>query len=88
MRNRNGVEATNTGSLGHVLWEMGKFDLAGKYYLRFPEENPTNNLLLCNVYRNLASIPARNGVSNRSLHYNTKAMEIERKIKTAESEFY
>ena len=88
MRNRNGIGATNIGSLGHVLWDMGKFDLAGKYYLRFLDENPTNNLLLCNVYRNLASIAARNGASDMILHYNTKAMEVERTIKTVESEFY
>ena len=88
MRNRNGIGATNMGSLGHVLWDMAKFDLAEKYYLRFLNENPTNNLLLYNVYRNLAIIASRNGASNRSLDYKTKAMEVERKIKTAESEFY
>ena len=88
MRNRNGIGATNMGSLGNVLWDMAKFDLAEKYYLRFLNENPPSNLLLCNVYRNLASIAARNGASDMILHYKTKAMEVERKIKTAESEFY
>ena len=88
MRNRNGIGATNMGSLDHVLWDMGKFDLAEKYYLRFLNENLTNNLLLCNVYRNLASIAARNGGSNMSLHHNIKAMEVEKKIKTVKSEFY
>ena len=88
MRNRNGIGATNMGSLDHVLWDMGKFDLAGKYYLRFLNENPTNNLLLCNAYRNLASIAARNGASDMILHYNTKAMEVERTIKTVESDLY
>ena len=88
MRNRNGIGATNMGSLGHVLWDMAKFDLAEKYYLRFLNENPPNNLLLHNVYRNLAIIACRNGASNRSLHYNTKAMKIERTIKTVESESY
>ena len=88
MRNRNGIGATNMGSLGHVLWGMAKFDLAEKYYLRFLNENPPNNLLLHNVYRNLAIIASRNGASNRSLHYNTKAMKTERKIKTVESELY
>ena len=88
MRNRNGIGATNMGSLGLVLWDMAKFDLAEKYYLRFLNENPPNNLILYNVYRNLAIIACRNGASNRSLHFNTKAMEVERTIKTVESEFY
>ena len=82
MRNRNGIGETNMGSLGHVLWYMGKFELAEKYYLRFLDENPTYNLLLCNVYHNLASIASRDGDSNMILYYNTKAMEVERKSKS------
>ena len=88
MRNRNGIGETNMGTLGHVLWNMGESNLAEKYYLHFLDENPPDNLLLCNVYHNLARIASHNGVSDRSLHYYTKAMEVERKIKTVESELY
>ena len=77
------------GTLGHVLWDMGKFDLAEKYYLHV-FSTKIHQIIFCCVMCIiiwLVSLPIMVPQMGGS-HYNTKAMEVDRKIKTVESELY
>src|ERR1044071_118247 len=53
MKNEYDREETNLLSLGDVMRQMGKFDLAEKYYRRLLSELPSNDPSLSRLYLHL-----------------------------------
>ncbi|CAF4935073.1 unnamed protein product, partial [Rotaria socialis] len=56
-----GSGETDLETFGKLLWEMGKLDLAEKYFIRFLEQLPLNNPLLARLYEDLAKVAAQKG---------------------------
>ncbi|CAF3809345.1 unnamed protein product [Rotaria sp. Silwood1] len=76
MKNQNGSGVTDLRTLATIIWKMGKFDLAEKYYLRFIKEVPTNDLSLITIYENLGEIASHKGDYDMSIQWYNKALEI------------
>ncbi|CAF4138303.1 unnamed protein product, partial [Adineta steineri] len=54
-------EETNLRTLGKLLWEMGKLDLAEKYLNRLLQELPPNDLLHISLYEDLGKLASQRG---------------------------
>ena len=78
MKKQNGTGETNLCTLGKVLWDMGKFDLAKKYYIRCVNEISDNDPLLLTAYEDLAEIASQQNDYEESL---TMAAKISRRQK-------
>ncbi|CAM4873174.1 unnamed protein product [Rotaria socialis] len=61
MTNEYGNKKPNLHLLGMVLWKMGKFHLAEKYYQRMIRELQFNDPLIIDLYTDLSSIAAMRG---------------------------
>src|SRR5437868_516982 len=64
MRNEYHREETNLLSLGDVMLDMGKFDLAEKYYCRLLSELPSNDPSLSDLYQRLGRVADAKGEYN------------------------
>jgi len=62
---------------GDVLREMGKFDLAEKFYRRLLEESPPSGRPLCDLYYSLGSVMEDKGDYDSSLRFFKKSLEIQ-----------
>ena len=78
MKSQNGNGKTDLRTLGKVLWKMGKFDLAEKYYCRFIEEMAPNDARLTTLYEELAEIASQRGDYDSSIQWHQKSDKIER----------
>ncbi|CAF1424083.1 unnamed protein product [Rotaria sordida] len=76
MKQQLGKGETNLRTLGRVLWEMGKLDLAEKYIKRLLNELPSNNQLRCNLYEDLGKIASQKGDYDMSIQWYQKALEV------------
>ena len=76
MKQQIGNGEPNLGTLGKVLWEMGKLDLAGKYFHRLLKELPSNNPLLYNLYKDLAKIASQAGNYDMSVQWHQKSLAL------------
>ncbi|CAF3667793.1 unnamed protein product [Rotaria socialis] len=76
MTNEYGNKKPNLHLLGMVLWKMGKFHLAEKYYQRMIRELQFNDPLIIDLYTDLSSIAAMRGSLDDSIHWKEKALEI------------
>ncbi|CAF2119483.1 unnamed protein product [Rotaria magnacalcarata] len=76
MKNKYGREETNLLSLGDVMFDMGKFDLAEKYYRRWLSELPSNDPSLGGLYYNLGMVADAKGEYDTSLEWYQKSLEI------------
>ena len=77
MKSQNGNGETNLRTLGNILWKMGKFDLAEKYYYRFIEEMAPNDSSLSTLYEELAEIASQRGDYDSSIKWHQKLDKIE-----------
>ncbi|CAF3372789.1 unnamed protein product [Rotaria sp. Silwood2] len=76
MRIEYGNKKANLHLLGTVLWKMGNFGLAKKYFLRMINELPFNDPLLIDLYKDLSEIAAMTGDLDESIQYKQKALDI------------
>jgi tetratricopeptide (TPR) repeat protein len=67
-------------AFGDVLREMGKFDLAEKFYRRLLEESPPSGRSLCDLYYSLGSVMEDKGDYDSSLQFFKKSLEIQMRI--------
>ncbi|CAF4524151.1 unnamed protein product, partial [Rotaria socialis] len=71
-----GSGETDLETFGKLLWEMGKLDLAEKYFIRFLEQLPLNNPLLARLYEDLAKVAAQKGDYDKCMEWRQKAIAI------------
>ena len=78
MKQQIGNGETNLRTLGKVLWKMGKFDLAEKYFKRLLNELPSNDPLLCNLYEDLGELASQTGDYDMSIQWHQKSLEVKK----------
>ena len=61
---------------GRVLRQMGKFDLAEKFYLQLLDQTPSNESSLCNIYYSLGLVLKDKHDLDLSLYYIQTALQI------------
>ncbi|CAF3014465.1 unnamed protein product, partial [Rotaria sp. Silwood2] len=61
MKQQHRNRETNLQTLGKLLWEMGKPDLAEKYFIRFSKKLRPDDPLLVNLYIDLGELASQNG---------------------------
>ncbi|CAF5205287.1 unnamed protein product [Rotaria magnacalcarata] len=76
MKQQLGSGETDLETFGKLLWGMGKFDLAEKYFIRFLEQLPLNNPLLARLYEDLAKVAAQKGDYDKCMEWRQKAITI------------
>ena len=84
MKNEYDREETNLLSLGDVVRNMGKFDLAEKYYRRWLSELPSNDPSLGDLYQRLGMVADAKGEYDTSLEWYQKSLEM--KMRTHSSD--
>ncbi|CAF3754955.1 unnamed protein product [Adineta steineri] len=67
-------EETNLRTLGNVLWEMGKFDLAEKYFNRLLQKLPSNDPLVSSLYEDLVELASQRGDYDMSMKWRQKLL--------------
>jgi len=76
MKDQNGNGKTDLSTLAKIVWKMGKFNLAEKYYHRLINEIPLNDPLLIKFYEDLSDITSHKGDYDASIQWYNKALEI------------
>jgi hypothetical protein len=74
MKNEYGYCPTNLLSLGMVLRDIGKFDLAEKYLFRMLSQLPPNDHLLDALYPSLSLVEKDKGNSDQCLYWYHKSL--------------
>ncbi|CAF1092580.1 unnamed protein product [Adineta steineri] len=64
----------NLRTLGNMLCEMSKFDLAEKYLTRLLNQLPSNDPLHISLYEDLAKVASRSGELNMSVEWRKKLL--------------
>ncbi len=80
MKNQSGIGETNLRTLGKLLWNMGKLDLAEKYYTCLLNKLPPNSPLLSTLYADLSKIASQGGNFNKSVQLRKKSIEIKEQL--------
>ena len=83
MKQQSGTGQTSLQTLGKIVWEMGKLDLAEQYIQRSINNLPTNSFLLCNLYEDLGKIASQKGDYDTSIEWYQKALELPKPIVSA-----
>jgi tetratricopeptide (TPR) repeat protein len=72
----NAKDKMDLFSFGHVLCDMGNFDDAKKFYLRFLDDLPSDNQNLATCYQVLGEVAAGKGDCDLSLEWYEKLHEL------------
>ncbi|CAF4097165.1 unnamed protein product [Adineta steineri] len=67
-------EEINLRTLGNVLWEMGKFDLAEKYFIRLLKQLPSDDPLHISLYEDLGKLASQRGAYDMSMKWRQKLL--------------
>ncbi|CAF2098004.1 unnamed protein product [Rotaria magnacalcarata] len=70
---------TNLQTLGKILWEMGKLDLAEEYFTRRLKELPPDDSSLDNLYEDLAKLASQTCNYDKSVYWHKKSVEFRKK---------
>ncbi|CAF4427999.1 unnamed protein product [Rotaria magnacalcarata] len=68
----------NLQTLGKLLWEMGKHDLAEKYFMRFLEQLSPDDPLLGDLYHDLGRLASNAGNLDKSMEWRQKAIALKK----------
>lgn len=79
MKQETGVGKTDFRVLGTILWNMGKFDLAEKYFNRLLRELPLNHPSLSSLYKDLAKVASQKKDYDMSVQWQTRLLELKSK---------
>jgi len=79
MKDQNGNGETDLCTLAKIVWKMGKFNLAEKYYHRLINEIPFNDPYLIKLYEDLSNITSHKGDYDASIQWYNKALEMRKK---------
>ncbi len=80
MKDQNGIGETNLHTLGKLLCDMGKLDLAEKYYTRLLNELSLNDPLVSILYSELGKIASQQNDFNKSVQLHKKSLEIKNQL--------
>lgn len=86
MQEQNGKGKTDLRTLGKLMSKMGDYELAEKYYRRFLDELPPNDILRPSIYKEIALIKSQNHEFNDSIEWQRKALKLTEKSGAADSE--
>ncbi|UJR19896.1 hypothetical protein I4U23_023029 [Adineta vaga] len=75
---------TNLRTLGKVLWKMGKFDLAEKYFVRLLKERDSTDPLNSILYEELGELAALRGDYDQSIQWHQKFLRLKNSKETDE----
>ncbi len=78
MKHQIGYGETDLRILGKLLWKMGKFDLAEKYFKRLINELSSSDHLLCNLYEDLGELASQTGDYDMSVEWLQKSLEVKK----------
>ena len=73
MKERTGYGPTNLHILGDILWKMGKFELAKKYFTRLCQELSSDDPSLAVLYENLGNLASQQGDLDQSLQWHDRS---------------
>jgi tetratricopeptide (TPR) repeat protein len=79
MKQQTEGEETNLRTLGTILREMGKLDLAEKYFSRLLKELPSNDPLISSLYEDLGKLASQRGDYDISVQWHQKSLEFKSK---------
>ncbi|CAF4177797.1 unnamed protein product, partial [Rotaria sp. Silwood2] len=82
MREKLGSGETSLQTLGKVLWEMGKPDLAEKYFIRFSKQLKPDDPLLVDLYIKLGKLASQNGHYEKSIKWHKKVIALKKQIQS------
>ena len=85
MKDQNGYGETNLSTLAKIVWKMGKFNLAEKYYHRLINQIPLNDPLLIKLYEDLGDITSHQGDYDSSIQWYNKALEIRQRYPSVQA---
>jgi tetratricopeptide (TPR) repeat protein len=77
MKRRFDIREPTLRTLGRVLWDMGKMDLAEQYYTRFLKKLEPRDPLLRSMYEDLADLTSQMGDDDKSFQWYTKLISLE-----------
>jgi tetratricopeptide (TPR) repeat protein len=80
LKNQIESEEINLRTFGKILWEIGKPDLAEKYFIRFLDELTTDDPLLISLYDDLALIASQKGDYDKCMHWKQKTLQIKSRV--------
>ncbi|CAF4080405.1 unnamed protein product, partial [Adineta steineri] len=69
----------NLRTLGKILLEMGKFDLAEKYFIRSLKQLPSNDRLHISLYEDLGKLASQRGDYDMSMEWRQKLLTFREK---------
>ncbi|CAF4770404.1 unnamed protein product [Rotaria sp. Silwood1] len=81
MKEQLGSGETDLQTLGKVLWEMGKFDLAEKYFIRLLEQLPSNDPSRGSIYEDLGKLSSQTGDYDKSVQWHQKSLALKNQNK-------
>ena len=85
MKRQNGTGETNLWTLGKLLWNMGKLDLAEQYYKRLIRELSPNEPSLHSLYLDLGNIASQRGDYDESMQWHQKSLAIGQRTARSDS---
>ncbi|CAF3810032.1 unnamed protein product [Rotaria sp. Silwood1] len=88
MKRQFGSGKTDLRTLGRLLSEMNKPDLAEKYFIRLLEQLPPNDPLLDDLYQDLAKFASQAGNLDKSMEWRKKAIALQQQNELAGKQFY
>ncbi|CAF2851027.1 unnamed protein product [Rotaria sp. Silwood2] len=71
-----GCGQTNLRTLGKLLWQMGKLNLAEQYFTRLLKELSPNDPLLSDLYEDLGKIASHTGDYDKSVQWHKKSLAL------------
>ena len=80
MKQQTGTGETDLQTLGKVLGEMGKLDLAEKYFTRFVEQLPSNDPLLIDLYEDLGKLASQREDYDISMQWYRKSLTLKEQL--------
>ncbi|CAF4962111.1 unnamed protein product, partial [Rotaria sp. Silwood1] len=83
MKRQFGSGKTDLRTLGRLLSEMNKPDLAEKYFIRLLEQLPPNDPLLDDLYQDLAKFASQAGNLDKSMEWRKKAIALQQQNELA-----
>ena len=88
MKKQTGSGETNLRTLGKIVWEMGKLDLAEKYFTRFLKELPSDNPLLIDLYEDLGKLASLREDYDISIQWHQKALILKEQNQSPMNQFF
>ncbi|CAF1529349.1 unnamed protein product [Rotaria sp. Silwood1] len=86
MKEQLGGGETNLQTLGRLLSEMSRFDLAEKYFIRFLKQLSPDDPLLYDLYQDLGKLASQVNNLDKSMEWRQKAITLKKQNQSKSSE--